>query len=183
MKKERPQSSAWKNPTVRGLLFPALVLVAYGILFAIMPDKAYVGLKSSANIALSMILPLSLVFILMLVLNLFLKPAQIVKFLGREAGIKGVILSAVAGIISAGPIYAWYPLLKDLREKGAANTFLAIFLGNRAVKPFLLPIMISYFGWIYVLILTVFTLLGSILVGYFVGALVRVGNSLPSRGK
>jgi uncharacterized membrane protein YraQ (UPF0718 family) len=183
LKKERPQSSTWKNPTVRALLFPALVLVAYGILFAIMPEKASVGLKSSGNIILNMLVPLSLVFILMLVLNLFLKPAQIVKFLGREAGVKGVILSAAAGIISAGPIYAWYPLLKDLREKGAGNTFLAIFLGNRAVKPFLLPIMISYFGWIYVLILTVFTLLGSILVGYFVGALVKVESSLPSRSK
>ena len=183
LKKDRPQSSAWKNPTVRMLLFPALVLVAYGILFAVMPDKASMGIKSSGNIILNMLLPLSLVFILMMVLNLFLKPAQIVKFLGRGAGIKGVIVAAAAGIISAGPIYAWYPLLKDLREKGAGNTFLAIFLGNRAVKPFLLPIMISYFGWIYVLILTVFTLLGSILVGYFVGALVRVGNSLPSRGK
>jgi hypothetical protein len=48
-----------------------------------------------------------------------------------------------------GPIYAWYPLLKELREKGAANSLIAIFLGNRAVKPFLLPIMISYFGWVY----------------------------------
>lgn len=183
LKKDRPQSSTWENRALRMLLFPAGVLVAYGILFAIMPEKASIGLKSSGNIILNMLLPLSLVFILMLVLNLFLKPAQIVKFFGREAGIKGIVLSAAAGIISTGPIYAWYPLLKDLREKGAANSFLAIFLGNRAVKPFLLPIMISYFGWIYVLILTAFTVLGSIVVGYFVGALVKVENSLPSRSK
>lgn len=183
MKKDRPQSSTWRNPTVRMLLFPALVLVAYGILFATIPDKASAGLRSSGNIMLNMLMPLGLVFVLMLVLNLFLKPAQIVKFLGRGAGIKGVIFAAGAGIISAGPIYAWYPLLKDLREKGAANSPLAIFLGNRAVKPFLLPIMISYFGWIYVVILTVFTVLGSIVVGYFVGALVKVENSLPSRSK
>jgi uncharacterized membrane protein YraQ (UPF0718 family) len=165
------------------LLFPALVLVAYGIILAIMPEKASIALKSSGNILLNMLIPLSLVFILMLVTNLFLKPAQIVKFLGRGAGIKGIILSATAGIISVGPIYAWYPLLKDLREKGAANSFLAIFLGNRAVKPFLLPIMISYFGWIYVLVLTLFTVLGSIVVGYLVGALVKVENSLPSHGQ
>ena len=183
LKEERPRCSAWKNPTVRGLLFPALVLVAYGILFAVMPDKAALGLKSSGNIIVNMIVPLILVFILMLLLNLFLKPAQIVKFFGREAGVKGVILSTAAGIISAGPIYAWYPLLKDLREKGAANSLLAIFLGNRAVKPFLLPIMISYFGWLYVLILTVFTVLGSIVVGYFVGILVKVENSLLSSSK
>ena len=168
---------------MRVLLFPALVLVAYGIILAIMPEKASIALKSSGNILLTMLLPLSLVFILMLVTNLFLKPAQIVKFLGRGAGIKAVILSATAGIISVGPIYAWYPLLKDLREKGAANSFLAIFLGNRAVKPFLLPIMISYFGWIYVLVLTLFTVLGSIVVGYIVGALVKVENSLPSHGQ
>jgi len=52
-------------------------------------------------------------------------------------------------VISMGPIYAWYPLLKELRGKGATNSFIAVFLGNRAVKPFLLPIMISYFGGMY----------------------------------
>ena len=72
-----------------------------------------------------------------------------------------------------GPIYAWYPLLKDLRKKGAANTFFAIFLGNRAVKPFLLPIMISYFGWIYVVILTFLTITGSVAAGFFVSILLK----------
>jgi hypothetical protein len=38
--------------------------------------------------------------------------------------------------------------------------------------------MISYFGWIYVLILTVLTVLGSVAVGYTVGALVKVQNGL-----
>jgi len=43
--------------------------------------------------------------------------------------------------------------------------------------------MISYFGWIYVLVLTLFTVLGSIVVGYLVGALVKVEDSLPSHGQ
>ena len=176
MRKDRRQNSAWKRRATRMLLFPASVLVIYGILFAIMPDKASAALKSSSNVFLNILMPLGLVFILMLVMNLFLKPAQIVKFLGRGAGIKGTVFSATAGIISTGPIYAWYPLLKELRVKGAANSFIAIFLGNRAVKPFLLPVMISYFGWMYVLILTVFTILGSVVVGYIVGALVKEDN-------
>jgi len=113
----------------------------------------------------------------MLALNLFLKPAQIIRFLGKGAGIKGVILSATAGIISTGPIYAWYPLLRDLREKGAGNSFMAVFLGNRAVKPFLLPVMISYFGWVYVIILTAFTIIASIVAGYAVGVLVKERSS------
>jgi len=72
-----------------------------------------------------------------------------------------------------GPIYAWYPMLKTLQEKGVDSSLIAVFLGNRAVKPFLLPIMISYFGWTYVLILVVFTILGSIGVGYCVDVLVK----------
>jgi len=148
------------------------VFAIYGILFAIKPDKASMALRSSGSIFLNLIVPLCFVLILMLALNLFLKPAHIARFLGRGAGIKGIILSTTAGIVSMGPIYAWYPMLRELREKGAGSSMIAIFLGNRAVKPFLLPIMISYFGLTYVLILTVFTILGSLAVGYSVGALV-----------
>jgi uncharacterized membrane protein YraQ (UPF0718 family) len=59
-------------------------------------------------------------------------------------------------------------LLKDLRDKGAGESSIAIFLYNRAVKPFLLPVMISYFGWLYVVILTVLMVLASVVVGFFV---------------
>lgn len=76
-----------------------------------------------------------------------------------------------------GPIYAWYPLLKELREKGAGLFPIAVFLYCRAVKPFLLPIMISYFGWQYVIILTVLTVLGSIAIGYFLSILIEVKDA------
>ena len=77
-----------------------------------------------------------------------------------------MILALVAGMISAGPIYAWYPLLKDLREQGAHEGPIAVFLYNRGVKPFLLPVMIGYFGWRYVLMLTLLMIVGSIVLGY-----------------
>ena len=165
------------------VLFPVAMLVIYGILFAIMPDKVSSALKSSGNILFNMLVPLCLVFVLMILLNLFLKPAQIARYLGKGSGVKGVLLPLAAGIISTGPIYAWYPLLQDLREKGAGNSPIAIFLYNRAVKPFLLPVMIAYFGWIYVVILTILTVLGSIVIGYSLGALTkeeekpRIGSS------
>jgi uncharacterized membrane protein YraQ (UPF0718 family) len=155
------------------VFFPAAMLLIYGILFAVMPDKASLALKSSGNIFLNMLIPLCLVFVLMILLNLFLKPAQIARFLGKGAGIKGILLPVAAGVISTGPIYAWYPLLKDLRGKGARSSPIAIFLYNRAVKPFLLPVMIGYFGWVYVLILTVLTVLASVAIGYLMNILVK----------
>ncbi len=157
----------------RAIIFPGIVLILYVLLLIITPETAFVALKSSGWVFLRLCIPLCLVFIFMLVLNLYLKPADIVRFIGKGSGIKGKFISASAGIISVGPIYAWYPLLKDLKEKGAANDLITIFLGNRAIKPFLLPIMISYFGWVYVLILTTLTILGSFITGYFVGILVK----------
>ena len=168
----RRQSST-RSPVARIALFPVAVLILYGILFVVTPDKTSLALRSSGSILVSMLLPLGLVFVLMLLLNLFLKPAQIVWFLGKGSGVKGTVLSVAAGIISMGPIYAWYPFLKDLREKGAGYCPIAVFLHNRAVKPFLLPVMIAYFGWVYVVVLTVLTVLGSVTIGYSLDKLLR----------
>ena len=176
MNTESPKSKN-ARPVPLMIFFPVSMLVVYGILFAVMPEKASLALTSSGNILLSMLLPLCLVFVIMMLINLFLKPAQIVGLLGKGAGLKSVLLPAIAGIISTGPIYAWYPLLSNLREKGAGNSPIAIFLYNRAVKPFLLPVMVAYFGWEYVLILTILTVLGSITIGYFLNILmVREGS-------
>ncbi|MBW2431316.1 MAG: hypothetical protein JRF56_20355 [Deltaproteobacteria bacterium] len=162
-----------KKHARRMLFFPTFILAIYGALFTVNPDKAIEALGSSGKIFLHIAAPVTLVFGIIVVINLFLKPNHVARFLGRESGIKGMVFSAIGGIISMGPIYAWYPLLKDLREKGAANILIAIFLGNRAVKPFLMPIMISYFGWVYVLILTFFTITGSVVAGYIVRILVK----------
>ncbi|MFC1886419.1 hypothetical protein ACFLZM_05120 [Thermodesulfobacteriota bacterium] len=178
MDENRSQRKTSKKSPARMLLFPASVIGIYGVLFAVMLDKALAALINSAHIFLHIIAPLVLVFIVMLLINLFLKPAHIARFLGAGAGIKGIVLSTAAGIVSVGPIYAWYPLLKEIREKGAGNLPIAIFMNARAVKPFLLPVMILYFGWVYTLILTSCTILGSLFAGFFVGILTGKKDSI-----
>jgi hypothetical protein len=72
---------AQKSKNIKSLkgmaLFPVLVLATYGIIFAILPDKALLALRSSGTVFLKLLQPLACVFIVMLVLNLFVKPAQI----------------------------------------------------------------------------------------------------------
>ena len=173
MNKEKSKNFPWENRTIRLILFPVLILLIYVVLFAVMPEKAIAAFKSSGKIFLNIIIPLGFVFILLVVFNLFLNPAHIVKLFGKKSGIKGIMLSSAAGIISMGPVYAWYPLLRELREKGAANSLMAIFINSRAVKPFLLPVMISYFGLRYVIVLTLVTMTGTIVAGYITGVLSR----------
>jgi len=149
----------------RTWLFPAGALLLYGILFLLSPGKTTLALKECAKVARSLVIPLVFVVAVLFLLNLLVRPSHVAGLLGKRAGGRAIVLSLVAGIISAGPIYAWYPLLKDLNERGAANGPIAVFLYNRAVKPFLLPVMIGYFGWRYVLVLTVLMIPGSILLG------------------
>ncbi|MFP4640861.1 MAG: permease [Dehalococcoidia bacterium] len=161
------QRFKWSGP------FLLAVLVAYAVLYIVIPGEAASALASCGKILSNMALSLGLVFLLMLALNLFLKPSQVSKWLGEQSGIKGAALAIGTGILSAGPIYAWYPLLAELRDQGAGNVPVTLFIYNRAIKPFLLPVMISYFGWLYVVILMVLMVVGSFPVAYCVSALVR----------
>lgn len=162
-----------KRRIPRTWLFPASVLGIYGILFAEIPDEAFQAFECSGKIFLNILFPFCLVFILMVFLNLLLRPRHISKWLDKGVGIRGVLLTMTAGILSMGPIYAWYPLLNNLYERGFPNSLIAVFLGNRSIKPFLLPLMISYFGWAYTLILTVLSALGTLVIGYGVGLVFR----------
>jgi len=154
----------WK----RASLFPICVLTLYGALYFIAREKTWLAFQADVKILISLCVPLAFVFALLFLVNVFIHPSQVARLLGERSGVKGMMLALVAGIISAGPIFAWYPLLKKLKSEGAGEGPIAIFLYNRAVKPFLLPVMIGFYGWPYVLVLTFLMILGSIVVGFCV---------------
>ena len=158
-------------------LFPLSVAMVYLALWLLSPEKTAAALEFSAGFFYHLLLPLVLVFLFMVVLNLFLNPPQFERYAKSGAGVKSRLLTATAGILSSGPIYAWYPLLKELRDRGAAPSLMAIFLVNRAVKPALLPVMISLFGWIFVLLLTVLTVSASFCVAFAMDRLFPEGKS------
>ena len=145
-------------------LFPIGMITLYIVLYFIAPGRTVEALMVSGTILKQIALPLLLAFLMMVVLNLFIRPAQVSRFLGGRSGIKGVVLSSVAGILSMGPIYAWLPFLAAIRDKGASDFHLANFLSSRAIKPVLLPLMIGYFGWRFSLILTVLNAAGALFV-------------------
>lgn len=165
---------SWKYNILpsRQFYLPLAVLGIYLVLWLFAPDKTILALKKSIQVFLQVLLPLCMVFLLMAGVNLFLNTSEITRHLGQGAGVKRILLAVIAGIISTGPIYAWFPLLKDLRERDTQPSLLAVFLVNRAIKPFLLPVMISFFGWVYVLSFTLLILFGSFGVGFIIGRLM-----------
>ena len=148
-----------------GWLFLLLVLIAYGVIGVVDAGTARQALVFFAEIMHNVLPALVIVFLLLLVADLLLKPAWIKRNLGREAGIKAWLIAAGGGVLAAGPIYAWYALLRELREKGMRASLAAVFLYSRAIKLPLLPLMMHYFGIVYTLVLCLYLLGFSIISG------------------
>ena len=156
-----------------GAYFLASVLLLYLVLFLFEPEKIQGSLKISGNVFLQIAPWLFLIIFIMGVINYFVKPKTVLKYVGKGSGIKGWFLAISAGILSHGPIYAWYPLLGDLRNQGMKSGLVAVFLFNRSIKIPLLPFMVHYFKMPFVIILTGYIIIASIVQGYLIQKIDR----------
>jgi uncharacterized membrane protein YraQ (UPF0718 family) len=154
-----------KRTGLGGWLFLLLVLAAYGVTGVVDAETASQALCFFGKLLRSVLPALMIVFCLLLAADLWFEPKWIKRNLGREAGIKGWIFAVVGGVFATGPIYAWYALLRDLREKGMRASLAAVFLYSRAIKLPLLPLMIQYFGTTYTFVLCLYLLGFSIVSG------------------
>lgn len=165
---------------VGGWLFLAIVLFIYGV--TVLLDSELTSKAMATFIQLfDKVLPvLLIVFILILIVNLLLEPAWVKKYLGSQSGIMGWLTAFVGGVLSTGPVYPWYALLRDLREKGMKNSLAAVFLYSRAVKLPLLPMLVHYFGITYTIVLVGYLVVFSIISGLVMGQIDGVRSDIDN---
>ncbi len=158
-----------------GWYFLLVVVILYAVAGILGPDMVSPALEFSSKIIINVIPIFALIFAITAAFNYFVSPRAISRYLGKTSGIKKWIIAIVGGIISTGPIYMWYPLLKDLKRKGVSYGFIAAFLYNRAVKIPLMPMLIFYFGLPFTAILTALMIVFSIVQGIIFEELERGG--------
>ncbi len=155
------------------IYFLGTVVFIYFLLFFSHPKNIEKSLKVSANALVQIFPSLLLIILLMGIMNYFVNPRTVSKYVGKGSGIKGWFLAIFAGILSHGPVYAWYPLLRDLRGQGMKSGLIAVFLYNRAIKIPLLPLMVYYFKIPFVIILTGYIIIASIIQGHIIQKIDR----------
>ena len=163
MKKNKLQKGKIKG--VGGWLFLAIVLLIYGVTALFDSGLALKAMTSFIQLLDKVVPVLLIVFILIFIVNLLIEPARVKKYLGSRSGIMGWLAAIVGGVLSTGPVYPWYALLKDLREKGMKTSLAAVFLYSRAVKLPLLPMLVHYFGITYTMVLISYLIVFSIISG------------------
>lgn len=111
----------------------AIVTLAYIIMFIANPAMGIESVKNSGYYIKEMLMIMPVIFVLTALLDMWVPKEKIMRYLGKDAGAKGIFLSFVVGSISAGPIYAAFPMCVMLHKKGASIRNIVIILSSWAV--------------------------------------------------
>jgi len=110
----------------RGFIITAVTI---GI-FALIDHQ--VGMKA-INIAIyqfgQMLLVIPPVFLLLGLLDVWVPRETMIKYMGEDSGLKGIILSILIGAAAAGPLYGAFPVAAVFVKKGVKFSNILIFIG------------------------------------------------------
>ena len=163
-----------------GWWFLLLVIALYILVWMFNAGFVAASLEHFQRLVVSIAPVLTLVFVILWLLNLSQgMQNRLAKLADTRSGLKGWLLAVIGGILSHGPIYAWYPLLQKLENQGARPALLAAFLYARSIKIPFLPLMVHYFGITYTVIVTLYIAVFSVLHGWLVEKIMQ--DTLPGR--
>ncbi len=153
-----------------------LLLLTIGLhlwAFAAAPERAAKALSLGTGTLASVLLLIVAVFGLVGLLQIWISRELIVRLLGREGGIKGLLIAALCGTLLIGPAYIIFPLLMSIQKQGARWAVITIVLTSYAVKLQMIPIEVGFLGWPFTLGRAVITIALAIPTGLLVEALME----------
>ena len=163
-----------KKLEFKGVKFLIVVIVLYAVVLIVDFENSLNALKIGLNILGKLIPVFTFVIILTALVNYLLKPKQIMKHFGKDSGMKGIIYAILGGVLSHGPMYAWYGMLSEMKSHGLKSSLIAIFMYARAVKLPLLPFMIDVFGITFTIIINIYILVFAVLQGQLMDKLMNL---------
>ena len=132
------------------------------------------SVKSSGYYIKEMLMIMPVIFILTALLDMWVPKEKILRYLGKEAKTKGILLSFVVGSISAGPVYAAFPMCVMLHKKGASIRNVVIILSSWAVIK--IPMLINeakFLGPKFMAIRWVLTIIAIIIFSWITAKIIK----------
>lgn len=109
--------------------FFIILLAVNTVILIVKPDIGVKSLQLTRDNAIEMLSILPPVFILLGLLDVWVKRETMIKFMGEKSGIVGVLLSFLLGSAAAGPLYAAFPVTVVLLKKGSKFSNVLIMIG------------------------------------------------------
>lgn len=128
-----------------------------------------------------MIMPV--IFLLTALIEAWVPKEMIMEYLGDESGLKGSFISLLLGSVSAGPIYAAFPVCKTLLKKGASISNIVVILSAWAViKIPMLANEAKFLSPKFMAVRWILTTISIIIMGYIISKLVK-REDIPMEGE
>jgi len=154
-----------------------IVGAVYLSLIVFKTDKAILSFKNSSYYIIEMLQIMPVIFILTSLIEAWVPREVIMNSFGESSGKKGAILSFLLGSVSAGPIYAAFPVCKMLLKKGARISNIVIILSAWAVvKVPMLANEAKFLGPKFMAVRWVLTTISIFIMAYLVSKIVKKEN-------
>ncbi|HNR03904.1 MAG TPA: permease [Bacillota bacterium] len=117
------------------------------------------------------------IFILLGLLDVWVKRETMIKYMGDDSGIIGVLLAFFLGSAAAGPLYAAFPVAGVLLKKGSKLSNVFIMLGAWSTTK--IPLILfeaSSLGLKFMLVRMVMDLIGIAVIAYFTERMLSKGE-------
>jgi uncharacterized membrane protein YraQ (UPF0718 family) len=142
----------WKRLLQRYMVF--IVLLIFNLLLLVVSPaigkQSFVLTYKNVLEMLSVIPP---IFVLLGLLDVYVKRETMIKLMGDNSGLIGIVLAFVMGSVAAGPLYAAFPVAAILLKKGSRFSNVLIFIGAwSTTKIPLLLFEATSMGWQFMLI-------------------------------
>jgi uncharacterized membrane protein YraQ (UPF0718 family) len=151
-----------------GLIMLIIVILIYIILYLSGFDNVLLALNYSFKSLKKLSFVFVMVFVMMFLIDMFVDDKKISRYFNTAKGIRAYLIAMIAGVLSHGSSYAWYPLLQSLREKGVKDSLIITFLYARSIKIPWIPMMIAYLGTGFTVVLTIYIMIASLIQGLIV---------------
>ncbi len=106
-----------------------ILIVVYVVLFFVNKDLFDASSTKTINSLSEMAMVLPPIFILLGLLDVWVKRETMVNLMGKDSGIKGILLAFLLGSAAAGPLYAGFPVALMLLKKGSSFRNVLIMIG------------------------------------------------------
>ena len=145
-----------------------LMLLINCALLVINPDIGKRSFSLTWKNTLEMLAVIPPIFILLGLLDVWVKREVMIKYMGDHSGIVGILIAFFLGSAAAGPLYAAFPVAGVLLKKGSKLSNVFIFMGAwSTTKIPLLLFEASALGPRFTLIRLIIDLFGILIIAYF----------------
>ncbi|WP_420829653.1 permease [Crassaminicella indica] len=100
-----------------------------GVIFLLNKEIGLKAINITGYSFKEMALVIPPVFLLLGLLDIWVPRETMVKYMGENSGIKGILLAIIIGSAAAGPLYGAFPVAAIFMKKGVKFSNILIFIG------------------------------------------------------